>query len=152
MEAGNNGWSNPSETTFLAQNGNTSYTGDSMYSSDNSAYTPSLYFCLYHAQNISGERTIGSITINMTALVPVDEQNVLPKRIMIVVTITSKEYQDDYIEAAITPGDQFNLFTSTETVITNKSSFSTYYSLYVNEFSSTDYVRDYDNYESSINF
>ncbi len=147
MEAGNNGWSNPSETTFLAQNGNTSYTGDSMYDSDNSAYTPSLYFCLYHAQNISGERTIGSVTINMTALVPVDEQNILPKRIMIVVTITSKEYQDDYIEAAITPGDQFNLFTSTETVITNKSSFSTYYSLYVNEFSSTDYARDYNNYE-----
>ena len=147
MEAGNNGWSNPSETTFLAQDGNTTYTGDSKYDSDNSAYTPSLYFCLYHAQNISGERTIGSVTINLTAVLPEGNTDVDPKKIMIVVTITSKEYQDDYIEAAITPGDQFNLFTSTETVITNKSSFSTYYSLYINEFSNTDYIRDYNNYE-----
>ena len=147
MEAGNNAWSNPSKTTFLAENGNTTYTGDTNYDSDNSAYTPSLYFCLYHAQNISGERTIGSVTINMTALVPVDDLNVIPKKIMIVVTITSREYQDDYIEAAITPGDQFNLFTSTETVITDKSSFSTYYSLYINEFSNTEYIRDYNNYE-----
>ena len=147
MEAGNNGWSNPSETTFLAQDGNTTYTGDSNYDSDNSEYTPSLYFCLYHAQNISGERTIGSVTINLTAIVPEGNTDVTTKRIMIVVTITSKEYPDDYIEAAITPGDQFNLFTSTETVITNKSSFSTYYSLYINEFSNTDYIRDYNNYE-----
>lgn len=147
MEAGNNAWSNQSKTTFLAENGNTTYTGDTNYNSDNSAYTPSLYFCLYHAQNITGERTIGSVTINMTALVPVDDLNVVPKRIMIVVTITSKEYQDDYIEAAITPGDQFNLFTSTETVITDKSSFSTYYSLYIKDFSNTEYIRDYNNYE-----
>ena len=38
------------------------------------------------------------------------------------------------------------LFTSTETSITNKSTFSTYYSLFLNKFSESDYYEDYNTY------
>lgn len=146
MSTGNNGWFNPSETTFLTEN-NGSYTGSSRYDGDNSTYTPTLNFCLYHSQNLTQERNLGEVRIRLQALVPVDDLNYDIKYIDIIVSINSRLYQDDYLEAAITPGDQFGLFTSTETSITNKSSFSTYFSLYIENFSETDYFSDYNNYE-----
>ena len=53
--------------------------------------------------------------------------------------MTTKLYQDNFYEAAITPGEEYNLFTSTPTSITQKSAFSTYYSLYINDFSNNEY-------------
>ena len=41
----------------------------------------------------------------------------------------------------------FGLFTSTETTITNKSAFSTYYSLYVEDFENSKYYDDYKTYK-----
>lgn len=146
MATGNNGWNNPSETTFLTENDG-SYTGNSRYDSDNSTFTPTLNFCLYHSQNLTIERSLGEVRIRLQALVPIDDLNYDIKYIDIIVSINSRLYQDDYLEAAITPGDQFGLFTSTETSITNKSSFSTYFSLYIEDFSNTDYFEDYNNYE-----
>ena len=146
MSTGNNGWNNPSETTFLTENDG-SYTGNSRYDSDNSTFTPTLNFCLYHSQNLTIERSLGEVRIRLQALVPIDDLNYDIKYIDIIVSINSRLYQDDYLEAAITPGDQFGLFTSTETSITNKSSFSTYFSLYIEDFSNTDYFEDYNNYE-----
>lgn len=146
MSTGNNGWFNPSETTFLTEN-NGSYTGSSRYDGDNSTFTPTLNFCLYHSQNLTQERNLGEVRIRLQALVPVDDLNYEIKYIDIIVSINSRLYQDDYLEAAITPGDQFGLFTSTETSITNKSSFSTYFSLYIENFAETDYYDDYNNYE-----
>lgn len=146
METGNNGWYNPSSTTFLTENGG-EYTGSSRYDGDNSTFTPTLNFCLYHSQNLTLERNLGDVRIRLQALVPIDDLNYQIRYIDIIISISSRLYQDDYFEAAITPGDQFGLFTSTETSITNKSSFSTYFSLYIEDFSNTDYYDDYYNYE-----
>ena len=52
-------------------------------------------------------------------------------------------YQNDFYEAAISPGEEFELFTTTETNITDSSVFSTYYSLYIPNFSTSDYYKNY---------
>lgn len=59
-------------------------------------------------------------------------------------------FQDNYYEAAISPGEEFNLFTTTETNITDSSIFSTYYSLLVNEFSDSGIFEEYSTYHRSL--
>ena len=54
-------------------------------------------------------------------------------------------YPDYYYEAAITPGEEFDLFSTTGTNITDKSKFTTYYSLYIDDFSNSVYAADYAN-------
>ena len=138
MESGNNGWNNYGETEFLTENGGT-YEGDNTYRKDNSTFTPTLNFYLFHSANITEEKLLGDVMIRLQAIVPVDDLNVEIKLIDIVITMTTALYPDDYYEAAITPGEEYSLFTSTPTSITAKSAFSTYYSLYINDFSNSDY-------------
>ena len=144
MESGNNGWNNYGETEFLTENGGT-YEGTNTYKKDNSSFTPTFNFYLFHSANITEEKLLGDVRIRLQALVPVDDLNVEIKLIDIVITMTTALYPDDYYEAAITPGEEYGLFTSTPTSITNKSAFSAYYSLYINNFSTSDY---YNNIES----
>lgn len=142
MEAGKNGWQNQAETIFLTELGGT-YTGDSTYKADNSTFTPTLNFCLYHSANISVEKLLGDVKIRLQALVPVDDLNYAIKYIDINITMSTALYQDDYYEAAITPGEEYGLFTSTTTSITKESAFSTYYSLYIEDFSNSEYYNDF---------
>ena len=144
MKSGNNGWQTPGETEFLTENGG-SYTGSNQYNADNSTFTPTLNFCLYHSENITEEKKLGDVRIRLQAMIPVDDLNYKISWIDIIIDMSTALYQDDYFEAAITPGEQFDLFTTTETDITNKSTFSTYYSLYIDNFSNSDY---YDEYET----
>ena len=60
----------------------------------------------------------------------------------------------DYYEGAITPGKNYKIFPTTTTTITSKSSFSAYYSLYVNDYTKTEYYdgfvgQYYHTFESS---
>ena len=145
MKSGNNGWQTGESTTFLTED-NGSYLGTSEYLADNSSITPSLNFCFYHSQNITNEGLLGDIKIRFHAIIPIDDLNSKIAYIDINITLSTALYQDDFFEAAITPGEEFGLFTNTETNITNKSTFSTYYSLYIPEFSTTEYYEDYDTY------
>lgn len=138
MESGNNRWQNKGTTTFLTDKGGT-YTGNSTYKADNSTFTPTLNFYLFHYENITEEKLLGDVKIRLQALVPVDDLNYDISYIDINITMTTKLYQDNFYEAAITPGEEYNLFTSTPTSITQKSAFSTYYSLYINDFSNSEY-------------
>lgn len=141
MESGNNGWQNKGKTTFLTDKGG-SYTGNSTYIADNSTFTPTFNFCLFHSANITEEKLLGDVKIRLQALVPVDDLNYDIAYIDINITMTTKLHQDDFYEAAITPGEEYGLFTSTPTSITQNSAFSTYYSLYLNDFSNSDYYNE----------
>lgn len=150
MKTGNSGWQNKGTTTFLTENGG-SYLGQHQYDADNSKYTPTLNFCLYHSQNISKKQALGDVRIRFQVLKPIDDLNYdVSSYIDINITLSSALYQNDFYEAAITPGQQFELFTTTETTITNKSAFSTYYSLYIDKFSESDYYDDYKTYQRVI--
>lgn len=147
MKTGNSGWKNKGTTTFLTENGG-SYSGQHQYDADNSKYTPTLNFCLYHSQNITKKQALGDVRIRFQVLKPIDDLNYdISSYIDINITIASALYQNDFYEAAITPGQQFELFTTTETTITSKSTFSTYYSLYIDKFSESDYYDNYKNYK-----
>ena len=145
MKAGNTGWKNKGSTTFLTEDGG-KYKGTNDYDSDNSTYTPTLNFCLYHSQNITKKQALGDVRIRLQVLTPIDDLNYKMSYIDINITLSSALYQNDFYEAAITPGQEFGLFTTTETTITNKSAFSTYYSLYIENFSESKYYQNYKDY------
>ncbi len=142
MKAGNSGWMTNGQTVFLTENGAT-YSGTSTYDSDNSAQTPTLNFYLYHSENISIQQSLGSLTIRFQVQTPVDDLNYNISYIDINITLETALYQNDFYEGAIAPGEQFDLFTSTETNITDSSKFSTYYSLFIANFSESDYYEKY---------
>ena len=144
METGNTGWKTNGKTTFLTENGGT-FTGTNNYDADNSTYTPTLNFCLYHSQNITLERNLGDLRIRLQVLTPIDDLNYNVSYIDIIINLISALHQDDFYEAAITPGQEFGLFTTTETTITDNSAFSTYYSLFLQNFSESEY---YENYQT----
>lgn len=146
MKTGNSGWQTKGSTSFLTADGG-KYIGRTDYNSDNSNYTPTFNFCFYHAENISEEKSLGDLRIRLLVQTPVDDLNYKVSYIDIVITLSTALFQNDFYEAAMTPGQEFGLFTSTETTITNKSAFSTYYSLYINEFSTSDYYKNYNSYK-----
>lgn len=149
METGKSGWNSVGTTYFLTENGGL-YRGTNTYNSDNSSSTPSLIFYLYHSENLSIEQTLGSARVRLQAQIPIDDLNVRIAYIDINITMTTALYQDDYYEAAITPGEEFDLFTTTETNITDSSVFSVYYSLYIPEFSTTEYYETYEQDKHAI--
>lgn len=149
MKSGNNGWKTKGTTTFLTADGG-SYQGTKLYSSDNSTSTPALNFCLYHSENLTLKRDLGTVKIRLQVLTPVDDLNYSISYIDVNITLSSALYQNDFYEAAISPGEEFGLFTTTETNITDKSKFSTYYSLYIEDFSQSDYYVGYNNYKRVI--
>lgn len=142
MKTGNNGWSSRSSTTFLTENGGT-YTGATTYNKDNSTFTPALNLALYHSENITEVQKLGSVKIRLQAQIPEDDLNIKVSYIDIIIKLSTALYQNDFYEGAITPGEEFGLFTTTETNITDSSVFSTYYSLYIPEFSTSDYYEKY---------
>src|SRR5574344_1018859 len=149
MRTGNVGWSSNGSTNFLTANAGT-YTGTNTYKSENSSTTPTLSFCFYHSENISIAQTLGSVKIRLQVQIPIDDLNYKVSYIDINVTMTTALYQDDYFEGAISPGEQFGLFTTTETNITAKSMFSTYYSLYIPNYTTDKYYQKYDTYKHVI--
>lgn len=145
MRTGNSGWQTKGTTNFLTQNGG-SYSGDSQYNRDNTSYAPTLNFCFYHSKNITLARELGDVKIRLQVLTPVDELNYDISYVDINITLTAALYQNSFYEAAITPGQEFGLFTTTDTTITSKSTFSAYYSLYIENFSDSQYKDNYQNY------
>ena len=143
IKTGKNGWISSEQTNFLTANGGT-YTGSVDYTEDNSTSTPTLNLCLYHSENISEKQKLGSVKIRFQAQIPENDLNVKIAYIDIIINMSTALYQNDFYEAAIAPGEEFELFTTTETDITESSVFSTYYSLYIPEFSKTDYYEKYE--------
>ena len=146
MKTGNIGWQNRGQTMFLTQDGGT-YKGTTNYNSDNTNYTPTLNFCFYHSQNLTKKQALGDLKIRFQVMTPIDDLNYKISYIDIDITLSTALFQDDYYEAAITTGQEFGLFTTTDTTITDNSTFSTYYSLLLNNFSDRDDCDEYQNYK-----
>ena len=144
MKTGNMGWQTKGETTFFTADGG-SYIGTTNYNSDNSNYTPTLNFYFYNSQNLTKKQTLGEVKIRLQAIIPIDDLNDKVSIVDINLTLTTNLFPGDAYEAAITPGQQFGLFTTTDTTITSNSAFSVYYSLLIQDFSTID---DYKNFAS----
>ena len=141
MTAGNSGWQTKGTTYFLNNNDvHASFTGKDHYLSDNSTTTPSFSFYLAHSKNISSTQNLGTVTINLEAIYEEDDEIKIKNAHVVLKLTTNNTMQgSDYYEGAITPGKNYKIFPSTTTTITAKSSFSTYYSLYVDRYSQTQY-------------
>ncbi len=146
MKNGNANWQTNSSTTILSEEAKR-YSGSVTYNKDNTSYTPSLLFCLYHSENITIEQELGIVTIRFQVLTPISDLSYKISYIDIIITMDTALYQDDYYEAAMTPGEEFELFTSTATNITSTSTLSAYYSLYISDFSDSQYYEDYTTYK-----
>lgn len=144
MKTGNMGWQTKGETKFYTADGGT-YIGTTNYNSDNSNYTPTLNFYFYNSQNLTKKQTLGEVKIRLQAIIPVDDLNDKISIVDINLTLTTNLFPGDAYEAAITPGQQFGLFTTTDTTITSNSAFSVYYSLLIQDFSTIDEYKNFAN-------
>ena len=128
----------PANTGFITT-GSTAFTTDSdepivgtrSYTSENSTAISSLLFYLYHSKNITLARNIGTVVISLQTVTPIDALNDEVNRVNIEVTLTSALYNSDEYEGAMTSGEKYDLFASSATNINTKSTFSAYYSLFL---------------------
>ena len=138
MTAGNTGWSTRGSTYFL-DNALTldKFTGTDEYISDNSNTTPSFSFYLAHSKNISSTEDLGTVTVKLQATYL--ENSVIKNRYVYIVfqlsTNNTLTQDINYYEGSITPGKEYSMFPTTTTTITEKSSFSAYYSVYLTNYS-----------------
>ena len=145
LRASRSGWKTVGSTDFYTRDGG-QYEGTREYNSEDSPTTPSFLFYLYHSQNLTLEQQLGEARIRFQVLVPIDDLNYEVKYIDINVTMETALYQDDFYDAAITQGEEFKLFTTTETNITNKSTFSTFFSLFIPEFTENKHYNNFTDY------
>lgn len=145
MKTGNSGWSMNGGSDFYSDpNGNVaSFSGDSVYTIENSATTPSLSFYLYHSNNITEEKELGYYTITMDLAYWKDSLNQGRATVIIDISLGTSVYDDFGYNGAITPGTQYDLFTSTETNVTTDSSFSTYFELAEPNFKQNEQVKNF---------
>lgn len=141
MAASNTGWITVGETNFYTSDNPIEGTID--YTSENSSSTvPSLLFHLYHSKNLSTEGDIGTATISLLAITPIDDLTNDVKRININITLSRALYNTNDYEGAMTAGEKFDIFVSTATDITAKSKLSAYYSLFAE--TNTDFYKTGD--------
>lgn len=149
MKAGKNSWQTDSVTQFYTED-NGSYSGSTTYTRDNSTFTPALNFCLYHSANIETAHNLGEVKIRLQVLTPINDLNYKISYIDVNITLLTELYQDYFYEAAISPGEEFDLFPTMETNMTDNSKFSVYYSLYIDDFSNSTYSSDYFDYSREL--
>ena len=130
MKNGAIGWANDGSTNFITE-GETDITGTKSYIRENINNVPALAFYFYHSKNLSSSGSLGSVTISLVAITRIDDLNNKVERINININLTKALYNTNDYEGTITPGKKYEMFATTETNITSKSSFSTYYSLFM---------------------
>ena len=133
MKTGNSGWAMNGETNYYSENSVASRDGDSVYIIENSGKSPALDFYLYHSNNITVTQELGYYRVNAEMSW---KKNLTrgTARIIIDIALSTAVYEGNYYNAAITPGRQFELFTTTPTDITTDSSFSAFFELSEYEF------------------
>ena len=130
MATSNTGWASNSRTMYYTDDED-SVDGDEIYIAENTNLTPSLLFYLYHSKNISEQGKIGSVNISMNAIVPIDVLTNEIKRISITVNIERAVYDEIGYDASITAGKQYDIFPTTTVNITNKSSLSAFFTMFI---------------------
>ena len=132
MKTGTTGWITKGDTEFLTV-GDKDVSGTTTYKAENSNAIPSLVFYLYHSKNLTETKELGSVTISLMVVTPIDDLSNKVQRINIEVSMDSALYDGDNYEAAITPGAKYEMFANSNVNITSKSTFSSYYSLYISK-------------------
>ena len=130
MKTGQVGWLNNGNTSFIT-NEDTQIIGTKDYNRENYNNVPALVFYLYHSKNLTTTGSIGSVTVSMVAITPIDDLNNHVERINININLSKALYNTNDYEGTITPGKKYEMFATSTVDITTKSSFSTYYSLYI---------------------
>ena len=141
MKSGQNGWITKGSTNFITGE-NTNVQGTIDYQRENLEGAPSLVFYFYHSKNLTETQNLGSVTISLVAITPIDDLNNEVKRININVNLNTALYNTNDYEGTITPGKKYEMFATSPVDITTKSSFSAYYSLYM-ESETTPYKTGY---------
>ena len=139
MKTGSVGWNSNSTTNFFidpdktygATNAfveNDNYTGDLTYRVENSEVAPTLSFYLYHSNNIEAEDTdfLGSYKLTMD-LVYMDGQDRGMSEITIDLSLRVMDASDEGYNGSISPGVQYEMFSTAVTDVSSKSSFSTFF-------------------------
>lgn len=135
------GWVSVGSTYFLTDSVK-KYDGTITYKSENSNITPSFVFYLYHSKNLQTEGPMGNVKVSVKVTTPIDD---LTNEVHIVnfnITLSRVIYDTNDYEGAMTPGREYEMFTSSTVDITSKSSLSAYYSLYM-ESNQNIYLSDY---------
>ena len=130
IKTGPTGWITVGETEFVSNETNP-ILGTTTYESENTNAIRSFVFYLYHSKNLQSAGQMGSVTISLVAITPIDELTNEVERINFNVEISRALFTTDEYEASMTPGKQYKMFASSPVNITNDSSFSAYYSLYM---------------------
>ena len=150
MENSLQGWQADGKTSYL-YNRNESDTfeisGSNTYYTDISEVIPSFTFNLVHSKNITENINLGDITIRMKAKNTNENGELEIKNIVIIITLRDMVAKNDidYYEGAIMPGTEYSTFSnSTSASISQNSSISLCYSLYLDNYDNNKY---YDNYE-----
>lgn len=130
MESSNTGWLTIGSTEFLTSP-TTPIIGTKKYIGDNTTDIPSLLFYLYHSKNIETAGDMGTARIVIMAITRIDDLTNETQRLVVNVNLSRVLYTTNDYEGAITEGRKYDLFASTNVKISSKSSFSAYYSLFV---------------------
>ena len=129
METGTTAWITEGNTQFLTT-GSRDIVGTTIYKSENSNAIPSFIFYLHHSKNLDITQDLGFVTISLMIVTPINDLSNKIQRINIVANLKTVLYEGDYYEATITPGPKYQMFANNAVNITNRSTFSAYYSLY----------------------
>ncbi len=155
MKTGNAGWKMNAETDFFfdPSTGTASYLGDDVFEIENSNTVPTFSFYLFNSNNITDKLVLGEYTITMDMEYPIDALNKGTATLIFGIGLETDNYNDRIgYNATITPGEQFEIFSSSDTSISNKSSFSTFFELAQEDFKNAVYLTDQgvDHYVSEV--
>lgn len=130
IKSGQSGWITIGETEFLSNETNP-IIGTTNYESENSTTVPSFVFYLYHSKNLKTAGQMGTVTISLVAITPIDDLTNEVERINFNVELSRALYTADEYEASMTPGKQYEMFAPSPVNLTNDSSLSAYYALFM---------------------
>ena len=126
------GWLTVGETLFLTDH-EPAYTGVTSYKTENSNIVPSFVFYLYHSKNLQTAGLVGTVVVTVESVTPINDLKNEVELFNFNITITRALFDSNDYEAAMTPGRQYKMFSSSKMDITSKSSLSAYYSLFVEQ-------------------
>jgi len=146
MQSGYQGWKANRKTTYLYDENGSTVQGDKEYLADSSNTTPTLTFNLAHSRNVSLEGMLAEANITLLANYEDGSQDIVEIKLI----LRAAEANMDYYEGAITPGLKYEVFPSSTTNITSKSSISAYYSIYLDKLTDDNgnliYNNEFENY------
>ncbi len=128
FESAPSGWLNNGNTNFVTYD--PYILGTSSYVGDNSTEAPTLLVYLYHSKNLGTAGDLGTAKVYMQAVTQINDLQFQTVRLVLNIHINRVLFTSNDYEAAITPGRKYDLFPTSATNISSKSSISAYFALF----------------------